>query len=90
MEAVIKIHVTIKARRTQVVGMHGDAIKIHIASPPVDGRANEELISFLAKTLGVPKSDVRIKSGASSRSKIISINGLDIATVTDKLVGKQK
>ena len=88
MEAVIKIHVTVKSRRTEVAGLYGDTIKIRIAAPPVEGRANEELISFLAETLGVPRKEVRIKSGASSRIKTIAIKGIDTDAAKSILISK--
>ncbi len=88
MEAVIKIHVKVNARRNEVVGLRGDAIKIHIAAPPVEGRANEELVSFLAEILEVPKRDVKIKTGASSRLKLVSVDGLDSDSAKSKLLEK--
>jgi uncharacterized protein (TIGR00251 family) len=59
-----------------VAGRHGNAIKIRVKAPPVDGAANEELIRFLAKRLGVPRSLIRLVSGASSRQKRITIDGM--------------
>ncbi len=59
-----------------VAGRHGDAIKIRVKAPPVDGAANEELIRFLAKRFGVPRSSIRLVSGASSRHKRITIDGM--------------
>jgi hypothetical protein len=55
--------------------MHGDAIKIRVAAPPVGGAANAELIAFVSKTLGVPKSDVSIVSGTTGRRKTIVVKG---------------
>ena len=59
-----------------VAGRHGDAIKIRVKAPPVDGAANKELIRFLAKRFGVPRSSIRLVSGASSRHKRITIDGM--------------
>lgn len=73
----ILLHVQPNARRTEVAGRHGDAIKIRVAAPPADGAANEELIRFLADRLKVPKSAVTILRGAGSRHKRVQIRGLD-------------
>jgi hypothetical protein len=55
--------------------MHGDAVKVRLAAPPVDGAANEELIRFVAERLGVPRSAVRIAAGATSRRKVVEVDG---------------
>ncbi len=70
-----------------VAGRHGDAIKIRVKAPPVDGAANEELIRFLAKRLGVPRSSIRLVSGASSRHKRITIDGMTPEEITRSLLG---
>jgi uncharacterized protein (TIGR00251 family) len=72
---LIKVHVVPRAKRTEVVGGHGDAIRIRLAAPPVDGAANAELVRFLAKRLGVVRASVRIKSGAGARRKIVEVAG---------------
>ena len=56
--------------------MHGDALKVRLGAPPVDGAANEALIALLAEELGVPRRAVRIVSGASSRSKLVHVEGI--------------
>lgn len=73
---VLTVHVQPKASRTECVGIHGEALKIRVAASPVDGAANEELIRFVARTLAVPPSSVRIESGASGRHKRIMIKGV--------------
>lgn len=88
MTAAIPIYVQPRASRTEVVGRHGDAIKIRIAAPPVDGEANAELVRFMAKHLGVPKSAVTIVSGHTSRTKHVAVAGLDAATVGSRLLGE--
>ena len=75
---IIKLHVQPGAKRTEVVGMHGDALKIRLAAPPVDGKANEVLIDFLADAFGVPKRQVELLSGHASRSKRVRIDGADL------------
>ena len=64
------------ASRSEVVGWVGDAVKVKVQSPPVDGRANEELIRFLAEALGVKRSALRLAAGASSRLKQVEVSGL--------------
>ena len=77
--AELLVHVQPRARQTEVVGWHGEAIKVRISAPPVDGAANEELVRFLARQARVPKSAVRILSGVSSRRKRISVAGIDLS-----------
>jgi uncharacterized protein (TIGR00251 family) len=74
VDAVLTLHVQPGASRTGYAGLHGDAHKIRLAAPAVDGRANEALIAFLADAFGVPKRDVTIASGASARRKIVRIS----------------
>ena len=62
------------ASQTLVQGLDGDFLKIRLKAPPVDGKANEALIEILAKQLEVPKSWVKIRSGVSSKRKIVQIN----------------
>ena len=63
------------ASRTCVGGREGDFLKIRLAAPPVDGKANAALIEFLARRLSVPKACVHIRSGVSSRRKVIQVEG---------------
>ncbi|QZZ21198.1 DUF167 domain-containing protein [Leptothermofonsia sichuanensis E412] len=63
--------------KQQAIHQEGDgSLTIRLKSPPVDGKANQELIQLLAKELNVPKSSIRIKSGASSKSKLVEIDSL--------------
>jgi len=72
----ITIRITPNASKDEILGREEDGrLKIKIQSPPVDGAANKRLIEFLAKTVGVPKSKVRIIHGDKSRNKIIEIDG---------------
>ena len=75
--ASLWIHVQPRASRTEVVGWHGDAVKIRIKAPPVDGAANVELIRFLSKAIGVSRQAVQITAGASARRKRVKIDGVD-------------
>ena len=69
----IVLHVLPGAVRSEVVGTHRDALKVRLAAPPVDGRANEELIRFLAEQFGVPKRQVEILRGTTGRRKHVRI-----------------
>jgi hypothetical protein len=64
---------------TGVAGRHGDALKIRVAAPPMDGAANAELIRFLAERLSVPRSAVTITAGHTSRRKTVRIAGIETA-----------
>ena len=68
---LLSIYVQPRAAKNVVVGLHGQAIKIRLTAPPVDGAANKMCLQFLAKQLKVPKSALRIESGHSSRSKTV-------------------
>jgi uncharacterized protein len=74
----VRFAVTVQPRasRTEVVGEQGDALKLRIAAPPVDGAANEELVRFLAKQLGVASSAVRVVSGQTGRRKVIEVDAV--------------
>jgi uncharacterized protein (TIGR00251 family) len=74
--AVLDAFVQPRATRTAVVGMHGTALKIKVAAPPVDGKANDALREFVADALGLPRSRVELIAGASSRHKRLRIAGV--------------
>ena len=63
------------------MGVHGDALKVRVAAPPVDGAANAALVELLAAALGIPRRGVRIVSGASSRSKVVEIDGVAVENI---------
>ncbi|KPK82504.1 MAG: hypothetical protein AMS25_02200 [Gemmatimonas sp. SM23_52] len=70
------VRVQPRAARTELVGVHGDALKIRVMAPPVEGAANAELIAFLAERLGVPKSAVQVRRGARGRDKLVEVEGI--------------
>jgi uncharacterized protein (TIGR00251 family) len=72
---LLELHVQPGASRTQVAGLHGDALKIRLAARPVDGAANAELVRFLADAFGVPRRDITIESGETSRRKCVRVTG---------------
>ncbi len=83
----VPFHIQPRASKTEVVGRHGDAIKIRVKAPPVDGAANEELIRFLAKRFKVPRRLVKLVSGSSSRQKQIAIQGMTPNEIMESLLG---
>ena len=68
-----------RASRTELAGLHGTEIRIRVAAPPVDGAANEALIRFVARRLGVPRALVAIAAGETSHSKVVSVEGVTVA-----------
>jgi len=70
---LLVIHVQPGAKTTGVAGLHGEDLKIRIAAPPVEGRANALLEAYIARTLGVPKRCVSVIKGASSRRKTVQV-----------------
>ena len=74
--ARIRLHVQPNAKKTEVVGWHGDSLKIRVHAPPVDGAANQAIIDFLALTFSVQKKAISLISGASSRSKMFELSGV--------------
>ncbi|MDR2189262.1 MAG: DUF167 domain-containing protein [Azonexus sp.] len=71
----LTLHIQPGARQTECVGMHGDALKIRLAAPPVDGKANAALLAFIAEQLGCPRAAVVLKSGHASRRKVLVVSG---------------
>ncbi len=72
---VLRVHVQPQARRTEVAGLHGESVKIRLAAPPLDNRANEELVAFVAARFGVARRDVTLLSGEKSREKRLEVRG---------------
>jgi uncharacterized protein len=80
-----RVRVQPRASRTEITGEHAGAVKLRIAAPPVDGKANEECRRFLAKLLGVSASSVEIVSGNSSRDKLIRVHEVSVERIRDAL-----
>ncbi|MCL1980367.1 MAG: DUF167 domain-containing protein [Proteobacteria bacterium] len=74
---LLRLHVQPRAAANGVAGLQGEALKLRLTTPPVDGKANQALIAYLAKLLHLPKSALAIKSGLQSRSKTVRITGID-------------
>jgi uncharacterized protein len=79
----IKVHP--RAKKDTITGEVGEALKVSLTSPPVDGRANETCIDFFAKLLKVSRSSVTIAAGESSRNKVIRISGLKAEEIRSRL-----
>lgn len=71
----LTLHVQPGAKRSEVAGLHGDALKIRLAAPPIEGRANDALCRFIADLFEVPVRQVELKQGAQSRHKVVAISG---------------
>lgn len=76
LAVMLTVYAQPKAAHTQIAGVHGDALKIRVAAPPIEGKANEALIKFLAKLFRIPKSAIMIQSGEQSRTKHFLVKGL--------------
>ena len=82
---LLTLHIQPGAKKTEVVGLHGDALKLRLAAPPVDGKANDALIAFLAARLDIPKSRLELVSGQTSRRKCVAVSDVDVAEVERRL-----
>lgn len=74
---LLDLHVQPGAKVTAVVGEHGGRLKLKISAPPVDNKANEHLLTWLAARLGVPKSALRMVRGETSRQKTVAVHGVE-------------
>ena len=84
LSITLTLHVQPNARANQFAGPHGDALKVRIAAPPADHRANQALLDFLRESLGVPRSALRIVQGHTARRKIVAI-GADCRQVANRI-----
>ncbi len=74
---LLSLYVQPRSGRNAIVGLHGDAVKLRLNAPPVDGKANKAVIAFFAKSLKIPKSAVTIRSGLQNRMKKILLTGVN-------------
>lgn len=72
----LDVYVQPRASRSEIVGEHDGALRVRLVAPPVDNAANEALVALLAKALGVPKRDIRVVTGATSRRKVVEVSGV--------------
>ena len=85
---VFQVRVVPRSRRDEVSGVHGDALKVRLTAPPVEGKANRALQKFLSKRLDVPPSAIEILSGHASRIKRVCAHGVSPAAVQSLLADK--
>ena len=81
------------ARKNAVSGVHDGAVKISLTTPPVDGRANEALIAFVAEVLGIPRARVSLVAGATSRAKVLRVTGKsaeEMLAILERRVGNDR
>ncbi|TJZ75513.1 DUF167 domain-containing protein [Chitiniphilus eburneus] len=76
---LLQLHVQPGAKKTEVAGLYDGALKLRLAAPPVDGKANTALLAFVAEAFAIPRRQVELKSGASSRRKVIRVSGSALA-----------
>lgn len=75
----LTLHVQPGAKRSEITGLHGEALKLKLAAPPIDGRANEVLLKFIGGLFDVPLRQVELKQGGQSRHKVVAITGSKVA-----------
>ena len=85
-DVILKVYLQPKSSKNEVVGPYRDGIKVKVTAPPVEGKANEALIRFLAKEYGIPPSCIEIIKGLHSREKTVRISG----TILDNRIGFHK
>jgi uncharacterized protein (TIGR00251 family) len=73
----LRLRVSAGARKTELVGRHGDAWKVRVSAPPENGRANDAVLKLLAERVGVARRAVSLVSGHSGREKVVQVDGLD-------------
>ncbi len=88
MSGILSLRIVPNARRSEVVGMHGEAIKVKVQAPPVEGKANEALLEFLAERLGLSARQLEIVAGAKSRDKLVGINGMTVEEARERLLAE--
>lgn len=85
--AALAVRVTPRASKNEIVEVLSDGtVKVHLTAPPVEGKANEALVNFMAEVLDVPPSRIEIVAGATGRDKLISVLEMDSVTVHKKIV----
>lgn len=88
-EAAVRFGVRVQPRasRTEIAGLHGDALKVRVHAPPVDGAANEAVVDLLADRLRVARSRVRVVAGQTSRTKVIEVDGVGAQAIHALIAG---
>lgn len=83
--AVLRVHVQPGARESSIIGPHGDALKIRVAAPATDNRANTALVAYLAERLGVAKRQIHLLRGNAGRTKEILVEGIGVPEIRERL-----
>ena len=78
----LTLHIQPGAKRSEVAGLHGDALKVRLSAPPIEGRANEALLRFIADSFDVPLRQVELLRGAQSRQKMVRVEGSKVESET--------
>ncbi len=82
---LLKVYLKPRAKKDEILGLHDEALKISLKAPPVDGKANEALLKFLARRLDLPRRNLKIVSGFTARRKSIYIVGLTADEIRKRL-----
>ena len=81
----LQVSVHPRARKNAITGTHGDALKLSLTAPPVEGRANEAVIAFFAALLRLPRSSITIAAGHSRRNKVVRITGITASALAERI-----
>jgi uncharacterized protein len=79
----IRVHP--RAKKNAITGTHGEALKLALTAPPIEGRANDAVIEFFAELLRLPRSSITIAAGQTSRNKVVRISGITARVLEEKL-----
>jgi len=82
---LLSLHVVPRAARSEIVGIHGGALKVRVGAPPAKGQANAALVELIAERLGVSRHQVQIVSGETSRRKTLAIHGVSLQALQERL-----
>jgi uncharacterized protein (TIGR00251 family) len=85
-----RVRVGPRASKDEVAGVQGEALRVRLTAPPVEGAANRALVEFLARRLGVRRNQVRILSGEASRDKVVAVEGVRPEEVRTRLLGRSE
>lgn len=85
MPTTLRVRLTPRSGRDEVIGLDGDLLRARVKAPPVEGRANEALLRLLAGALGVPRTSLRIIRGQRGRDKLVAVEGLETEEVRERL-----
>ena len=82
----LKLRIVPNAKRDEVIGAYGGAVKVKVAAPAVEGKANEALLESIAEKLGIHRRDIRLAAGEKSRDKVVTVAGLDSEEARGRLL----